>query len=43
LAAANIPEEHTPWANMIIIVPSNPYLVNLRTPAITRAICTTDE
>jgi len=43
LAAANIPEEHTPWANIIIIVPSKPHLVSLRTPAITRAMCTTDE
>jgi hypothetical protein len=42
-AAANIPEEHTPCANIIIIVPSNPHLVNLRTPAITRAMCTTEE
>jgi len=42
-APANIPEEHTPCANIIIITPSSPHLVSLKTPAITRAIWTTEE
>lgn len=37
-AAANIPEEQIPCANMIIITPSNPHLVRLKTPTITSAI-----
>ena len=37
-AAANIPEEQIPCANIIIMVPSNPHFVKLSTPTITKAI-----
>ena len=43
LAAANIPDEQTPWASIIIRTPSNPHFVNLNLPAITSAMCTTEE
>jgi len=42
-AAANIPEEQIPCANIIIITPSNPHLVRLKAPIITSAIWTTEE
>lgn len=38
-----MPEEQIPCANMIIITPSNPHLVILKTPVITSAIWTTEE
>jgi len=42
-ARANIPDEHTPCAIMIIIPPASPHIPNLNTPAIIKAMCTTEE
>ena len=43
LAHANIPEEHNPWATIIIIAPLIPHEYKDSTPTIIKAICTTDE
>jgi len=43
LAHANIPEEHKPWATIIIIDPPMPHEYNDRTPTIIKAIWTTEE
>lgn len=42
-ASANNPELINPWAIIIVIAPSHPHLFIDAIPAITNAMCLTDE